>query len=188
MQWWNVFPMPLCFDNQPVRIYYHKFIAKRNQCEQAWWPQNTMASVGVMLIFKAYTTFVITCLREFTIPHLIDTLSILLVCSQGSARFRSCHQETLITDNRIREHKNVYIDGIVQDCNISSALEMEILQPCTKPSTFTFSIIAQHRGDTSTWNPSSWKKNNFTTCIVSTLVPDDLATQEARASAAMVLT
>ena len=31
----------------------------------------------------------------------------------------------------------VYIDGLVQDCNISSALTMEILQSCTKPSILT---------------------------------------------------
>ena len=29
----------------------------------------------------------------------------------------------------------VHIDGLVQDCSISSALAMEILQSCTKPST-----------------------------------------------------
>ena len=28
-----------------------------------------------------------------------------------------------------------YIDGFDQDCSISSALAMEILQSCTKPST-----------------------------------------------------
>ena len=28
----------------------------------------------------------------------------------------------------------VHIDGLVQDCSISSALAMEILQSCTKPS------------------------------------------------------
>ena len=26
------------------------------------------------------------------------------------------------------------IDGLVQDCSVSNALTMEILQPCTKPS------------------------------------------------------
>ena len=30
--------------------------------------------------------------------------------------------------------KKTYIDGLVQDCSISSALAMEILQSCTKPS------------------------------------------------------
>ena len=29
-----------------------------------------------------------------------------------------------------------YIDGLMQDCSISSALAMEILQSCTKPSIF----------------------------------------------------
>ena len=28
---------------------------------------------------------------------------------------------------------DAYIDGLVQDCNISSALAMEILQCCTEP-------------------------------------------------------
>ena len=32
------------------------------------------------------------------------------------------------------EEFNYYIDGLVQDCSISSALAMEILQSCTKPS------------------------------------------------------
>ena len=34
------------------------------------------------------------------------------------------------------EHRYIYhIDGLMQDCSISSALAMEILQSCTKPST-----------------------------------------------------
>ena len=33
------------------------------------------------------------------------------------------------------------IDGLVQDCSISSALAMEILQSCTKPSTYQFNKI-----------------------------------------------
>ena len=35
-----------------------------------------------------------------------------------------------------------YINGLVQYCSISSALAMEILQPCTKPSTFKRSKYA----------------------------------------------
>ena len=30
--------------------------------------------------------------------------------------------------------KQEYIDGLVQDCNHSSALALELLQSCTKPS------------------------------------------------------
>ena len=30
-----------------------------------------------------------------------------------------------------------YIDGLVQDCSIFSALAMEILQSCTKPSIYS---------------------------------------------------
>ena len=33
-------------------------------------------------------------------------------------------------------HIYIYIDGLVQDCNISSVLAMEILQSCTKPSIY----------------------------------------------------
>ena len=32
------------------------------------------------------------------------------------------------------QYTDVYIDGLVQDCSISSALALEILQFCTKPS------------------------------------------------------
>ena len=34
-----------------------------------------------------------------------------------------------------------YIDGLVQDCSIASALAMEILQSCTKPSIYRLCII-----------------------------------------------
>ena len=30
----------------------------------------------------------------------------------------------------------IYIDGLVQDCSNSSALAMELLQSCTKPSIY----------------------------------------------------
>ena len=31
-----------------------------------------------------------------------------------------------------------YIDGLVQDCSNSSALALELLQSCTKPSMYTY--------------------------------------------------
>ena len=41
---------------------------------------------------------------------------------------------TLIKSNKLIVIKlNKHVDGIVQDCNISSALVIEILQPYTKP-------------------------------------------------------
>ena len=49
------------------------------------------------------------------------------------------------------------INGLVQDCNISSALAMEILQSCTNPSIFSFSVIFQHWDDAGSWNLSSWR-------------------------------
>ena len=35
-----------------------------------------------------------------------------------------------------------YIDGLVQDCSISSALAMEILQSCTEPYVFSKATIS----------------------------------------------
>ena len=35
-----------------------------------------------------------------------------------------------------KENHRKYIDGLVQNCSISSALAMEILQSCTEPSTW----------------------------------------------------
>ena len=34
-----------------------------------------------------------------------------------------------------------YIEGLVQDCSNSSALEMELLQSCTKPSIYVYKCI-----------------------------------------------
>ena len=39
-----------------------------------------------------------------------------------------------------------FIDGLVQDCSNSSALAMELLQSCTKPSIFTTMFLAGHVG------------------------------------------
>ena len=36
---------------------------------------------------------------------------------------------------------DIYIDGLVQDCSISSALGMEILQPCTKPLMYASPVL-----------------------------------------------
>ena len=33
---------------------------------------------------------------------------------------------------------HMYIDGLVQDCSNSSALAVELLQSCTKPSIYVF--------------------------------------------------
>ena len=35
----------------------------------------------------------------------------------------------------------VYIDGLVQDCSNSSALAMELLQSCTKPSIWNLFVL-----------------------------------------------
>ena len=38
-----------------------------------------------------------------------------------------------------------YIDGLVQDCSNSSALAMELLQSCTKPSIYTLITLDKRR-------------------------------------------
>ena len=38
---------------------------------------------------------------------------------------------------------HAYIDGLAQDCSKSSALAMELLQSCTKPSIYDMYIITQ---------------------------------------------
>ena len=40
----------------------------------------------------------------------------------------------------IDNQRNFHIDGLVQNCNISSVLAMEILQSCTKPSISNFEV------------------------------------------------
>ena len=39
---------------------------------------------------------------------------------------------------------NCYINGVVQDCSISIANALEILQSCTKPSIFLIQTLLQH--------------------------------------------
>ena len=38
-------------------------------------------------------------------------------------------------------YSNVYINGLEQDCSISSALAMEILQSCTKPLSLDCTVM-----------------------------------------------
>ena len=41
------------------------------------------------------------------------------------------------------KHLKAYFDGLVQDCSISIALAMEILQSCTKPSIWHMHLILE---------------------------------------------
>ena len=50
---------------------------------------------------------------------------------------QTANMETTSVVNKVSGHwKQPHIHGLVQDCSISSALAMEILQSCTKPSTY----------------------------------------------------
>ena len=48
-------------------------------------------------------------------------------------------------------------------------------------------LISEHRGALGDWNPSPWKALTPSSCMVNSMAVDDLVTQGARASAAMVL-
>ena len=41
------------------------------------------------------------------------------------------------------EYKQVYVDGLVQDCNKSVANALELLQSCTKPLMYQVIVIKE---------------------------------------------
>ena len=63
--------------------------------------------------------------------------------------------------------KNI-IDILVQDCSISSASALELLQSCTKPLISIFHHIWTLRLHSS-WNSSSWKNRRHLCCIGNTM-------------------
>ena len=80
----------------------------------------------------------------------------------------------------------LYFDGFVQDCRISSANALEILQACTKPLIFALSTISQHWNGTGDWIPSLQKMGACLSCIFSIMAADDLAMQGAMIASALV--
>ena len=91
----------------------------------------------------------------------------------------------------ILHYPNEYIDGSVQDCSNSSTSAMELLQSWMKPTIYLHIInkyrflIPWHWCDKYTWHTSSTRQ---TAPLVTTVSADDLATQDAMASADLVLT
>ena len=55
----------------------------------------------------------------------------------------------------IEHSRSIHVDGLVQDCSISSVLVMEILQPCTKPS------ICRALGGPEVRAAGPWKSNGL---------------------------
>ena len=64
-----------------------------------------------------------------------------------------------------------YIDGLVQDCSISSALAMEILQSCTEPSIYTMRESTRSTTTQKT-SPGCWRLIDigYTTFCANTVV------------------
>ena len=68
---------------------------------------------------------------------------------------------------------------------LSSTLLMHFRQ---HENILAFLIIPEHWEGTDSWNQSTWKTRTHLSCIVNTMVADDLATAGARSSATIVLT
>ena len=80
-----------------------------------------------------------------------------------------------------------YIGNCLHRAQIINPSVAEFISGNIKIS-FKFSIISQHGIGTGYWNPSWWKTRIYLSCIFNIMAVDVLATQGARASAAMVLT
>ena len=105
---------------------------------------------------------------------------------------------TMIPPPQLRETKsgrgveyfweNTHIDGLVQDCSNSIANALKLLQSCTKPLIYNvISIIFSKWDGIGSWHPFSWKSRICFSYAINANVVDVLATQGARASAAMAL-
>ena len=54
------------------------------------------------------------------------------------------HLELIMSCREKILQDRIYIDGLVQDCSNSSALAMELLQPCTKQSIYASTKHKHH--------------------------------------------
>ena len=88
-----------------------------------YWSQNMMLLLHVMLndLKYMYTYFVHTNDVVHECPALVRTIA-------RYKKYAADYWETNVDPD--------HIDGLVQDCSISSALAMEILQFCNKPSIY----------------------------------------------------
>ena len=110
----------------------------------------------------------------------------------------SCHVQNFIAitslqlgweQNEIWKKKKIYNGKIA--CAIGHYLLYGDTNPCAEfiwnswkyKKLFPFSVIAQHRDGSCSWNPSTWKVMPSLSCM---LVADVLMAQGARASATMV--
>ena len=73
-------------------------------------------------------------LLVLTFTHL-DKISVRFFCGRCSSLLYSVLQQSWSGDVLVSSYQSIHhIDGLVQDCSNSSALAMELLQSCTKPS------------------------------------------------------
>ena len=99
-------------------------------------------------------------------------------CSWSNAD-RQCSKGIWVINNFIAEGV-AYIRGLTVFWYILSCCCAELIFE------LAFSIIFQNWVGTVTWNRSSWKTRTCLSCIVNTIIANELAMQGARASAAIV--
>ena len=97
------------------------------------------------------------------------------------------HSKLTLMLNLFQKHKNISMASC-KTAVTPSVLAMELVQFCTKPSIFAFSVILQHWDGTGRSNLSSWKIRACLSCIFNMVTADVLVTLKVKASAITVLT
>ena len=98
-----------------------------------WWCHNTLDGINVHMTWWCHNSHV-----SLTWCH--NSRASLTWCHNSRASLTWCHNslDDITANQGIWHTDNVFvahqISGLVQDCSISSALAVEILQSCMKPS------------------------------------------------------
>ena len=110
------------------------------QYHGCWWPGNTriqgISEDDIELMWMEYCIAGIGRVKASNFMCLCAISSAWWFSWEDTYAVELClflHQQIKLIDYR-------YVDGLVQDCSISSALALEILQSCTKPSISSFVI------------------------------------------------
>ena len=79
-----------------------------------------------------------------------------------------------------------HIGGLVQDCGISSALAMELLQSCTKPSIYDLSQVRRKQIKETKFSMNTWSRHQMEAfsellaiCVGNSLVTGEFPAQKA---------
>ena len=121
IQWSIFFPSKLLFENVVCQM---GTILHQPQCVR-----RVGLDMGISLHYGL--TFLLSCFRDASFGICTYNLT-LLDCLLGINKVRDGSEWTQL----LIIYKILYIGGLVQDCNNSSALAMELLQSCTKPSIY----------------------------------------------------